>query len=121
MGKKDQRQFKRTTFIFPVRIALKARQAGPSAHFHAFSDNISEGGLKITLKDQLDAGSGLALRFDLIINDQIQMVETDAVIRWVKRLRKGLFEYGFIFENLSKKNWEIIQAFMKEYCVSAIG
>ena len=118
MGRKNQRQFKRSTFIFPVRIALKAQEPGAATHFHAFSDNISEGGLKITLKEELEAGCMMELRFDLIIDDQVQMVETDAKIRWVKRLRKGLFEYGFLFENLSKKNWEIIQSFMKEYCVS---
>jgi hypothetical protein len=116
----DNRKFKRSMFVFPVRIGVlneSSDGAGrPAEYFHAFSDNISEGGLKIDLKKDLPLNTRLDLRFDLIIKDKISMLNTKAEIRWCRKKSNGFFEYGIIFDTLPQEYWEIINAFMREYC-----
>ncbi len=121
--KKEHRQFKRALFVFPVRIGIVTEREvmtnrKPREFFHAFSDNISQGGLKITLRQEWAGGTRLLLRFDLVEGEKVHLVETLAVVRRIKRLREGLYEYGIEFDPLKKDDWDKVASFMRDYCVS---
>ncbi|MBN2145648.1 MAG: PilZ domain-containing protein [Candidatus Aureabacteria bacterium] len=117
--KSDNRKYKRTHFVFPVRIGVLRSPKDKKAedYFHAFSDNISEGGLKIALTKKLESGTPLELRFDLIMDEKIHMVQTQAEVRWNRTVRKGLYEHGLQFGPLSDDDWKIVSRFMKDYCL----
>lgn len=107
-------------FVFPVRVglsgAINSEGNTPSEYFHAFSDNISEGGLKFDLKKDLPLGTRLELRFDLIIREKVSMLTTLSEIRWRRRKSNGFYEYGILFDPLPREDWQIIKEFMMEYC-----
>ena len=113
----ENRKYFRSLFVFPVRFGfiLKAGEK-PVEFFHAFSDNISEGGLKIEIKKEIPLKTRLSLRFDLIIREKLHLVETEAEIRWIKKKTNGFFEYGIGFDGLTQENWKIVTHFMNEYC-----
>ena len=121
--KKEHRQWKRSLFVFPVRIGIVTEREvlmnrKPRDYFHAFSDNISQGGLKITLRQEWAEGTRLLLRFDLVEGDKVHLLETLAVVCRIKRLRAGLYEYGLEFDPLKKDDWNKVAAFMRDYCVA---
>jgi hypothetical protein len=117
--KSDNRKYKRTHFVFPVRIGVLRSPKDKKAeeYFHAFSDNISEAGIKVALTKRLEAGTPLDIRFDLIMDETIHMVQTQAQVRWNKIIRKGLYEHGIEFGPISKPDWNIVIQFMKDYCL----
>lgn len=114
----EKRKFKRSFFVFPVRVGIinKDEDVNRREYFHAFSDNISEGGLKVDLKKSIPLNAQLDLRFDLIIKDDIKMINTEAQVKWVRNKSNGFTEYGIIFDPLSITVWNIIKEFMKDYC-----
>ena len=113
----ENRKYLRSLFVFPVRFGLISRdQIKPGEYFHAFSDNISEGGLKIEIKKEIPLKTRLSLRFDLIIHEKLNLVETEADIRWIRKKTNGFFEYGIGFDGLTRENWKIVSQFMNEYC-----
>ena len=88
----ENRKYLRSLFVFPVRFGLVTRaQPKPTASFHAFSDNISEGGLKIEIKKEIPLKARLQLRFDLIIREKLNQIETEADIRWLRKKTNGFF------------------------------
>lgn len=119
MFDREHRKYKRSRFVFPVRIGVLPRnapEAEPVEHFHAFSNNISEGGLKITLARPLEKDLLLELRFDLIIREELHLVRTRAHIHWSHPREDGTIEYGLVFEKLPENEWKIVTRFMEEYC-----
>ncbi len=113
----ENRKYLRSLFVFPVRFGVISKEEStPSEFFHAFSDNISEGGLKIEIKKEIPLKTRLSLRFDLIIHEKLNLVETQAEIRWIKKKTNGFFEYGIGFDGLTRENWKIVARFMNEYC-----
>jgi len=116
--KSESRSKKRIRFVFPIRVGIldNTSETGEIEYFHAFSDNISEGGLKIPLQKDIPVNTKLRLRFDLIIKDEIHIVETIGLIKWVKNKKVGPKEYGITFESLSTSGWRTVERFMKEYC-----
>ena len=113
----ENRKYFRSLFVFPVRFGFISRELEkPQEFYHAFSDNISEGGLKIEIKKEIPLKTRLSLRFDLIIREKLNLIETEAEIRWIKKKTNGFFEYGIGFDGLTTENWKIVTQFMKEYC-----
>ncbi|EKD26070.1 MAG: hypothetical protein ACD_79C01381G0005 [uncultured bacterium] len=118
MTDNELRNFKRAPFVFPVRISQKNDENTFSEkYFHAFSDNISFGGIKIKIKKKFEKDEELLLRFDLIIDEQVNSIETKATIKWVTNLKNGFMEYGILFTSLTKDSWNILQRFMTAYCI----
>lgn len=132
MKSKESRKYHRVEFVFPVRVgyvsdeSLKSIDENSSIkeqhsalkvdkYFHAFSDNISEGGIKIFLKDDLKSGVSVPLRFDLLIDTEVRQVEALGKVKWCKKNSKNEFETGFEFECLQKSGWKLIEKFMLEY------
>jgi len=112
---KEFRDTMRTSFIFPVRIGLQIE--GEKKFFHAFSNDISQGGIKVSIQKDLPVKEKLDLRFDLLNEDRfINQISTGAFIAWKNEIKKGLFEYGISFEKLSKGDWLVVVDFIKTYC-----
>jgi len=113
---KEFRDTKRTSFMFPVRIGLEID--GEKKFFHAFSNDISQGGIKLSIQRDISVKEKLDLRFDLLNEDRfINQISTDAVITWKKEIKNGLFEYGIAFEKLPKGDWLVVLDFIKTYCL----
>ena len=61
-GKSNLRKYKRTRFVFPVRLGIfDSKEKEIIDHIHAFSDNISEGGLKIILDKEFELNTKMEL------------------------------------------------------------
>jgi Tfp pilus assembly protein PilZ len=106
----ERRKCPRVVAKYPINVICTGEviQGSPQDYiFHTYTENISEGGIKITLEREINIGSVIML--ELFITDKESLpVKCKGVIRWVKKVnpegtRPDLFTMGIQLADLTNR------------------
>jgi len=108
---KERRKFIRVPFIFPVNFKIVNKSDDEDRIYHALSDNISEGGLKIICLDPVDKDDEIEINFYLPIKDGMKEIKSNAQVVWKQEGNKKNF-CGVQFINIKNEDKEAIRNFV---------
>ena len=102
----DKRRFLRVVFPFTIHIFMPNLLA-----ISAYTEDISEGGVRVTIKEKIDAGSVI----DLEIFVREEPLRAKGRVIWVKERASDLiegelfFDIGIEFQDISQDDRNVIQ------------
>ena len=108
----DRRKFKRLRYGVKVEISYYRKKPGDTDVIRKLkTKDISAGGIRVVLKDELEQGSLVSVR--LVIPDTSKEVTCFAQVAWVATETAEGFETGFAFMDISNKEMTTIQGFIE--------
>ena len=106
----ERRRFVRVPFIFPVKYRLVEDEE--NREFHALSDNLSEGGIKIICMQKVGEGKEMLLQFSLPTSDGIFEICCKGLVVWYQESESRSF-CGVQFSDLAEEHQIILHDFIK--------
>ena len=120
---KERRKFPRANVKYEVNIVCEGSVilgAPKNYSFHTYTENISEGGLKVILEKELETGS--LLKLELFLSDSKSMpVKCKGMVVWTKKANPegtspDLFGTGIQFIELNTvSGYTLISGIVKKY------
>jgi c-di-GMP-binding flagellar brake protein YcgR len=99
----ERRRFVRVPFIFPVKYTIFGDPE--NKYYHALSDNLSEGGIKIISIDKIREGEDIILEFSLPTPEGIFEIRSKGKVVWYREKENRNFcgvEFSALDEGLKK-------------------
>ena len=109
----ERRKFVRVPFIFPVKYRLVEDEE--NREFHALSDNLSEGGIKIICMHKVGEGKNMILQFSLPTSEGIFEIHCQGHVAWYQENENRSF-CGVQFSNLEEEHQLVLHNFIKRIC-----
>ena len=108
----DRRKFKRLRYGVQVEISYYRKKPGDTDIIRKLkTKDISAGGIRVVLKDQLEQGALVSVR--LVMPDTGRDVTCFAQVAWVAPESAEGFETGFAFMDISNQEMTVIQEFIE--------
>lgn len=108
----ERRKFKRLRYGVQVEISYYRKKPGDTDIIRKLkTKDISAGGIRVVLKDELEKGSLVSLR--LIMPGTGKDLTCFAQVAWVAAETAEGFETGFAFMDISNKEMTAIQGFIE--------
>ncbi len=105
----ERRRFVRVPFIFPVNF--KIINDDNDKVYHALSDNISEGGLKIICLDPIEKGNRVEINFHLPSEKGMNEIKCFGDIVWISEGKNKRY-CGIQFLEMKNEDVEKIRNFV---------
>jgi c-di-GMP-binding flagellar brake protein YcgR len=105
----ERRRFVRVPFIFPVKFQIAGDPEGRV--FHALSDNLSEGGIKIISMQPMEEGADIVLDFALPTPQGVVEIRCSGRIVWYQEAQGRNF-CGVQFSEMDGRHQEVLQQFI---------
>ena len=107
----DRRKFKRLRYGVQVEISYYRKKPGDTDIIRKLkTKDISAGGIRVVLKDELEKGSLVSVR--LVMPDTDKELTCFAQVAWVADQSAEGFETGFAYIDISNKEMTSIQEFI---------
>ncbi|MBN1521858.1 MAG: PilZ domain-containing protein [Candidatus Aureabacteria bacterium] len=107
----ERRRFVRVPFIFPVKYTVVEDEE--KTEYHALSDNLSEGGIKIICMNDVQEGCEILLRFSLPTSEGIVDIACRGKVVWYKESSKRRF-CGVQFVKVNEEDQLVLRNFVKK-------
>ena len=108
----ERRQYKRFPFVFPVKYTYLGKDPEnpkPSEFsLYSFSNNISRGGMMLTLSNNVPMGEYVDLVITLPIEHDVIAIQTAGQIKWIQKEEEGYLA-GIEFRTVNEQDLAIIQ------------
>jgi c-di-GMP-binding flagellar brake protein YcgR len=112
----ERRQFKRFPFVFPVKytyLGKDPKNPNPSEFsLYSFSNNISRGGLMLTLSNNVPVGEYIGLVMTLPIEHDVIIIEASGLVKWIQKEEEG-YLVGIEFSDINENDLATIQKMLE--------
>ena len=106
----ERRRFVRVPFIFPVKYALAGEE---DKSYHALSDNLSEGGIKIICMEKIEMGTEVLVTFALPTSEGVFEMTCRGCVVWYQELLNRNF-CGVQFQEVKPEDQKVLHHFIQK-------
>ena len=108
----ERRESNRFPFVFPVKYTYlgQDRDNPKSSEFslYSFSNNISRGGMLLTLSNNVSAGECLDLVITLPIEHEVVTIQATGQVKWIRKESSGYLA-GIAFIEMKDQDLAVIE------------
>ena len=111
----ERRRFVRVPFIFPVKYALAGEE---DKSYHALSDNLSEGGIKIICMEKIEMGTEVFVTFALPTSEGVFEMTCRGCVVWYQELSNQELSSrnfcGVQFQEVKPEDQRVLHQFIQK-------
>jgi c-di-GMP-binding flagellar brake protein YcgR len=112
----ERRKYKRFPFVFPIKYTYlgKSPDASRASEFslYSFSNNISRGGMMLTITNNIPPGEYIDLIITLPVEHEVISIHAVSLVKWIQKEEEG-FLAGIEFARIRDEDLTVIQRFLE--------